>query len=92
MKETLSIECSRRSIRSGKYTGRSSVSTRSATRSVLPSYQQEGIKDIMEYQHAGKYRDVAVTEKCTRSQVQSRLKTFGEVHEFDFRKRPGFLR
>jgi len=54
----------------------------------LPSYKSTGIKDIMEYHHAGNYRDARVTEKCTKSSAMSRFFKFEDLHEFDFRKKP----
>ena len=64
-------------------------------RSKLPSYSNEGIKDIIEYEHAGKYRAERVTPKCgtvhNEKVVKDRFKAFNEIHEFDFRKRVNTL-
>lgn len=89
VKENLvSIDVNKKSRRSCSV---ASVSS-SQVRNNLPSYQSTGIKDIMEYQHAGNYRENKVTEKCTSTSAVSRFFKFQDLHEFDFRKRPEFFR
>ena len=46
----------------------------------------------MEYHHALPYREHVITDKCTNSTALSRFCKFSDLHEFDFRKRPEFLR
>lgn len=62
------------------------------SRKTLPSYQNEGIKDIVEYHHAKPYREIPVANKCTEVTANSRFIKFKQLHDYDFRKRPEFLR
>ena len=42
----------------------SNYESRISQRNKLPSYSNEGIKDIIEYEHAGKYKQEKLTPKC----------------------------
>ena len=67
-------------------TERASTSRLSVERNKLSGYRGEGIKDILEYQHAGSYRESQVTKKCNNEAMTARSKSFRDLHEFDFRK------
>ena len=60
----------------------------SKNQKTLPSYQECGIKDVIEYHHAKPYRDVPVAKKSTESTALSRYVKFADLHDYDFRKRP----
>jgi hypothetical protein len=81
-------------IKSSKMSSMTGRSTNSQ-RTKLPSYCNEGIKDIIEYEHAGKYREERVTPKCgilkSQKEVKDRFRAFNQVHDFDFRKRVNTL-
>ena len=61
-------------------------------RSKLSGYKNEGIKDILEYQHAGDHRQSKLASKCTNENDSNRCLSYRALHELDFRKLRPMLR
>lgn len=59
---------------------------RNMERQKLSGYKNEGIKDILEYQHAGNYREERVATKCNNQRIDERCLNYKDLHELDFRR------
>ena len=54
----------------------------------LPSYQDSGISQILQYKHAKPYRATPLTDKCNNVPASRRQVSYSQLHDYDFRHRP----